>query len=338
MVEPEYKCDEVGLFLFARMYHMHIAVIVNDRVWTTHFNHKLSECSIILGYRGSCDFVLLKPDEALPGDTEVVIPPPVQTPPKPKQQRKPLDLSAATVAKKKEKRRQRCKQKQAADVLNKYKLRSRKRTTRTSKKAEQYTELINTKGGTMQIDGHALKKPKKRTRSYTCYWCNKKYPTHKELNTHIKEVHGDKGFHCRYCGLNFKSFSGRYKHIMIHIGYKYKCGTCSEVFRYPYELRAHERKHTKLGMFPCKEDDCGKEFTTQKALKQHQQVHSPDKFSCDVCNKDFNTKGYLQQHFHVHDKNFVARCGRKCKNPSECQKHQRECGKCMAKKKKFREA
>ena len=190
----------------------------------------------------------------------------------------------------------------------------------------------------MQIDGHALKKPKKCTRSYTCYWCNKKYPTHKELNTHIKEVHGDKGFHCRYCGLNFKSFSGRYKHIMIHIGYKYKCGTCSEVFRYPYELCAHERKHTKLGMFPCKEDDCGKEFMTQKALKQHQQVHSPDQFSCDVCNKDFNTKGYLQQHFRVHDKNFVARCGRKCKNPSECQKHQRECGKCMAKKKKFREA
>ena len=138
---------------------------------------------------------------------------------------------------------------------------------------------------------------------------------HKELNKHIKEDHGDKGFHCRYCGMNFQSFSGRYKHIMKHTGYKYKCATCSEVFRYPYELRCHERVHTKLGLFPCKEDEqCGKEFMTKKALQQHKQVHSLDKFQCDVCNKEFNTKGYLQQHFHVHNKNFVARCGRKCKN------------------------
>ena len=148
------------------MYHIHIAFIVNDHVWTTHFNHKLSECSIILGYRGCCDFVLLKPDEALPGDTEVIIPPPVDTPPKLKQQCKPLDPSAATVVKKKERHRQRRnKLKQASDVVNKYKLRSRKRTTRTFKKAstnpKQYTQLINMKGGTMQIDGHGLKKPKK---------------------------------------------------------------------------------------------------------------------------------------------------------------------------------
>ena len=90
-------------------------------------------------------------------------------------------------------------------------------------------------------------------------------------------------------------------------------------------------------MFPCKEDDCGKEFMTEKALKQHKQVHSPDKFKCHVCNKEFITKGYLQQHFGVHD-NFIARCGHKCKNPLEQQKHQWECGKCSAKKKKFHEA
>ena len=131
---------------------------------------KLSECSIILGYRGSCYFVLLKPDEQLQGDAEVIIPPPVQATPKPKQQCKPLDLRATTVAKKKERCHQRHKQKQAVDVVNKYKLCSRKCTTRTSKKAssnsKQYTQLIDTKGGTMQIDGHGLKKPKKRTHSY----------------------------------------------------------------------------------------------------------------------------------------------------------------------------
>ena len=30
----KYRCDEVGLFLFARMFHIQIGVIVNAVVWT----------------------------------------------------------------------------------------------------------------------------------------------------------------------------------------------------------------------------------------------------------------------------------------------------------------
>ena len=37
VVTEDYKCDEVGLFLFARMFHMQIGVIVNGVAWTTHF-------------------------------------------------------------------------------------------------------------------------------------------------------------------------------------------------------------------------------------------------------------------------------------------------------------
>ena len=125
--------------------------------------------------------------------------------------------------------------------------------------------------------------------------------------------------------------------MMIHIGYKYKCATCGDVFRYPHERCDHEKIHTKLGLFPCKQENCDKSFTTKKALSQHQQVHTDEKFTCDACEKQFNTKGYLQQHFRVHDKNFVARCGKKCKNPTEWQRHQKDCVKCLAKKKKFHE-
>ena len=68
------------------MYHIHIAVIVNDRVWMTHHEHALSQCSAVLGYRGSCDFVLLKTRSDFPPDQETQIPEPVV---KPKIQRKP---------------------------------------------------------------------------------------------------------------------------------------------------------------------------------------------------------------------------------------------------------
>ena len=93
---PDYKCDEIGLLVFGCMYHIHIAIIVDNRVWTTHQEHELSQCSVVLGYRGSCNFVLLKPRADFPPDTEREQLAPVQ---KPKNQRKLIDLSAATWAK-----------------------------------------------------------------------------------------------------------------------------------------------------------------------------------------------------------------------------------------------
>ena len=68
VVTEDYKCDEVGLFLFARMFHIQIGVIVNGVAWTTHFKQDLKQCDFVLGYKGCCQFVLLEklqPDETL---------------------------------------------------------------------------------------------------------------------------------------------------------------------------------------------------------------------------------------------------------------------------------
>ena len=60
VVTEDYKCDEVGLFLFARMFHMQIGVIVNGVAWTTHFKQDLNQYDVVLGYKGCCQFVLLE--------------------------------------------------------------------------------------------------------------------------------------------------------------------------------------------------------------------------------------------------------------------------------------
>ena len=80
LVSPDYKCDEIGLLVFGHMYHIHITIIVNNRVWTTHHEHELAQCWIVLGYRGSCDFVLLKPRADFQPDTEREQLAPVQKP------------------------------------------------------------------------------------------------------------------------------------------------------------------------------------------------------------------------------------------------------------------
>ena len=126
-MSENYQCDEVGLFLFARMFHLHIAVIFNGVVWTTHHNQNLRECDLFLGYKGCCDFVLLRELDkseigtAVFGEiTEVTeVSPDCTSPAKPKIQRKAVDLSVATDRKKKDKRNKqrrerRKKQKQSA--------------------------------------------------------------------------------------------------------------------------------------------------------------------------------------------------------------------------------
>ena len=341
---------------------MQIGVIVNRVVWTTHFKQDLHRCDVVLGYKGCCQFVLLQklePVETVQEDMtlDVVQVPqdstPAQIGAKPKIQRKTIDLTKETDRKKKEKRnkqRRECRrQKKTANISTptQYKLRSsnKKCTTRNSACASFFnagksvTKAITTSQGVVSVTTVALPKRKKRPKSYSCYWCSEKFPKHKDLNQHIIEKHPAQGFHYRFCGKNFQSYSGRYKHMMVHLGFKYQCSTCEQVFRYPYELHDHEKVHTNLGKFFCKDENCkDRSYTTKKALQQHQQVHSEKVFTCDVCQKVFNTKGYLQQHVRIHDKNFLARYGHKCRNPSHRKKHQKDCTKCDARKRRVHAA
>ena len=155
VVTEDYKCDEVGLFLFAQMFHIQIGVTVNGVVWTTHFKQDLKQCDIVLRYKGCCQFVLLQklqPGEAVQ-DTmslDVIKVPQDSTPAsiqaKPKVQWKPVDLTQDTDKKRKEKRNKQCreshrkKKEQNSSTPTQYKLRSsdRKCTTRNSQHAGFY--------------------------------------------------------------------------------------------------------------------------------------------------------------------------------------------------------
>ena len=239
-----------------------IGVIVNGVAWTTHFKQDLNQCDVVLGYKGCCQFVLLEklePGETVQEDISLDVvealqystpatPAPIRA--KPKIQWKPIDLSKETDKKRKAKRNQqrrdshRKKKEQNSSTPTQYKLRSsdRKRTTRNSKCAGFYNagksvmRAISTSQGVVSVTTVGLPKRKKRARCYTCYWCSEKFDKHKDLNQHIIDKHPAQGFHCRYCGKNFQSYSGCYKHMIVHLGFKYQCSTCEQVFRYPYEL------------------------------------------------------------------------------------------------------
>ena len=54
--KPETPVDEIGLLIFARMYHLHMCIIMEDRYWTTQWEHDLDRCTVLIAYRGALLF------------------------------------------------------------------------------------------------------------------------------------------------------------------------------------------------------------------------------------------------------------------------------------------
>ena len=55
----QFQFDEITLIIYARMYQMHVGVILKDRYWLTHRQQTLQhfeESDIILAYIGKMNF------------------------------------------------------------------------------------------------------------------------------------------------------------------------------------------------------------------------------------------------------------------------------------------
>ena len=52
--------DEIAICCFARMYRIHIGIIMDDMYWTTQKDHDLKKCDKILGFIGGIQFVSIK--------------------------------------------------------------------------------------------------------------------------------------------------------------------------------------------------------------------------------------------------------------------------------------
>ena len=78
--------SELGILVIARMYRIHIAVIMRDWMWTTGRNLELSECKIVLGFAGRNEFFdtyKFVPDTDSDRDSDIEV----------LSQRQPIDLS-----------------------------------------------------------------------------------------------------------------------------------------------------------------------------------------------------------------------------------------------------
>ncbi|KAM9837513.1 uncharacterized protein ACBR49_018198 [Aulostomus maculatus] len=140
----------------------------------------------------------------------------------------------------------------------------------------------------------------KVSRKAQCFICNER--VEKSLRTHMKTHFPNGDYACPRCDSRFKLLTSLklhltricFEHIQQQAGpdkgqNAYKCGQCSQAFRYKLSLEAHERTHNE---FYC--SVCRKVLRDATTLARHKASHTP--FQCTRCKETFTLFKPLVKH------------------------------------------
>ncbi|XP_048105787.1 zinc finger protein 483-like isoform X3 [Alosa alosa] len=112
----------------------------------------------------------------------------------------------------------------------------------------------------------------RRSRSFCCTLCGKRYMTVKQLKVHQKIHAGEKPYCCIQCGKRFIQLYSLKRHHRVHTGEKpFRCGQCGKQFAHSSNLKVHQTVHTGEKNFHCAQ--CGKNFSFLSNLIRHQAIH-----------------------------------------------------------------
>ena len=188
-------------------------------------------------------------------------------------------------------------------------------------------ENLETGDGVVQVKQYALKKPKKKLKTFHCAseGCETTENTQKAINQHEKETHKDLQYSCECCGAtNFSSYDAMFKHTQRHFEFMHACSVCSKKFQFPSQVEKHMSVHDKAKGFICTWRGCKKVLANKDSLRQHVLRHQDLQLKCELCTEGeeeahtFPTEMSLKQHKQgKHGNGYIAPCGAVKKWPTE---------------------
>ena len=148
---------------------------------------------------------------------------------------------------------------------------------------------VATAAGKIDVSVHALKKHKKKQRTYKCHLCSEKFTSQNQLTSHLCTDHADTKLSCKHCGHVVKTRDALLKHEKSHEERESKCEVCGKCFQFKYQLDNHLKVHSQTNMYRCLH--CTKQFTTNAAMLHHDKTHQT-KITCDDCPEEERSKIY----------------------------------------------
>lgn len=138
---------------------------------------------------------------------------------------------------------------------------------------------------------------------FKCLQCERICSTKKLLRKHLLIHTQERTFPCEICG---KLFRYRYEvtaHQKSHNKPTFQCDICSKMFIHQSHLNVHRKKH--LGEYTafCKECQIG--FVTLTSFKTHRNTyHDNLQLICDSCGAKLSSLSALKEHKLTHDPNY----------------------------------
>uniref|UniRef100_A0A1Q3FLM4 C2H2-type domain-containing protein n=1 Tax=Culex tarsalis TaxID=7177 RepID=A0A1Q3FLM4_CULTA len=112
---------------------------------------------------------------------------------------------------------------------------------------------------------------------------------------------------CRICGDRVgvdKSFPS-YAELIRHVTEEHtepiprtKCNFCPALSQSPLLLVRHEHRHQMPNVIQCKQ--CNRIFKNKALLEEHEIMHKPQSFICDICGMTFNRLKRFEKHSKTH--------------------------------------
>ena len=186
--------DEIAICCFMRMYHIHIAVIMDSMFWTTCKDHDLQKCNKILGFIGSLSFISMK-WKTQAEDTHVEQEPgpsgPSKTPDAP--------TSTYNLCPRKEQPTHHVTPEKLPEPEGYHLYSHAKKQSPKPKQKPSKPKSPKAKPVKFVMQSYGLRRPQPRVCNFNCIICQKKFDTQGHLNHHIMMDHPTFRFTCTYC-------------------------------------------------------------------------------------------------------------------------------------------
>ncbi|CAK1553297.1 unnamed protein product [Leptosia nina] len=192
-----------------------------------------------------------------------------------------------------------------------------------------------------------------------CHLCGNLFRDANGLQQHLRRVHAkisNRLHSCTICNESFTSPSVLKTHMIKHINGKFQCEKCPAVYKNPYTLARHKKKHDLLKeqhyctlceeIFDSRKNllahirrtaahqntvlecpICGRICATQSALDAHEQTHAPAQYNCTICANSYTSRKSLIRHIKRHTPGVVAKiavchlCGNSFKGKNKLNRH-----------------